>query len=479
MVLEKAGMQSLLINSRSDIPFRERFVVPGDKSIGNRALILAAMAEGESRIDGLSFAGDCMSVIRVLEKLGASVKITGGTAFVKGWGKNGPRICSEPLNCGNSASCMRMVAGMLAAGSGTYTLTGDESLSRRSMVRLAQVLRSLGAKTECLGPNGCAPLRVSGCLSAEASGCSGGLHSEPDGNGLRQVRVEIPSASAQLKTAAMFASLAAGGMVMTLSEPYLSRDHSEIMLRDLGLEVENSVAEDGSHTVVLTVPAGFVLKNFDYKVCGDPSSAAFFISLALLKPDSHIVVDGLCINPTRMGFFTIVRRMNARICARYLRRVHGEMIGGVTADFSHLRAAEIDPREIPLCLDEIPLLAVLASRAFGITKVRGAAELRNKESDRISSVLNELRKFGVQSREYPDGFDIAGLSEAEDASVERLDVSDDEVLTMNAHGDHRLAMSLGVAACAFGRSIKLIDAGCCEVSYPDFWQILKESGAMF
>lgn len=465
----------LLIENQSKKPFRGRFFVPGDKSIGQRALILAAMAEGESVINGVSNAADCLSVVNVLRQLGASIELKDNRiATVKGWGAEGPAEIEEPLDCGNSGACMRFISGLLAATSGIYVLIGDESLSQRPMDRLAAVLEQFGAKVECLGKNNCAPLRITGRLHPDNK-IWAQEHSAIRDN---CVEIETKSASAQLKTAAMLATLAIGNLKLTLTEPLKSRDHSEIMLRKLGFKVKEQNLADGQHKIIFAVN-GTRIKGFQYNVYGDPSSAAFLIALAVMKPHSHIVIDRLVINPTRVGFFNVLKRMNAKICARFSNYNYGEMVGGITVDYSHLKGVDVRPKDIPLCIDEIPLLAVIASKAYGVTRVRGAYQLRQKESDRISMTLRELEKLGVKSKEYDDGFDIIGLQPKEENDVLAIDKEQEnlEPVVLDAHGDHRLAMSLGVAACIYKRPIKIIGAQCCAVSFPSFWNILKTVSA--
>ncbi|MGM9991273.1 MAG: 3-phosphoshikimate 1-carboxyvinyltransferase [Candidatus Bruticola sp.] len=459
----------LLIDNQSKKPFRGRFFVPGDKSIGQRALILAAMAEGDSVISGISNAADCLSVVNVLRQLGAVIEIKGKNAYVTGWGAKGPALIDEPLNCGNSGACMRFISGILAVSSGIYTLIGDESLSQRPMDKLAEVLTQFGAKVECLGVKSCAPLRITGCFHPDNKEWAA-QHSAIKGDSLE---IETDKASAQLKTAAMLAALSLGrSFNLTLTEPLKSRDHSEIMLRQLGFKVIEENLPGSRHRVIFYV-SGNKIKPFQYCVFGDPSSAAFLVALAVMKPHSHIVIDNLVINPTRVGFFNILKRMNANICARFSNYSYGEMIGGITADYSHLKGVEVRPKDIPLCIDEIPLLAILASRAQGITRVRGAYQLRQKESDRISMTLRELKKLGVESQEYDDGFDIVGRPEYRSDLKFRQSKTKMEPIRLDAHGDHRLAMSLGVEACICKRPIEIAGSELCNVSFPDFWNILR------
>ena len=465
----------LLIDNQSKKPFRGRFFVPGDKSIGQRALIFAAMAEGESVINGISNAADCLSVVNVLRQLGASIEIKDNRiATVTGWGAKGPALSEVPLDCGNSGACMRFIAGLLAVSSGVYVLVGDKSLSQRPMDRLAAVLEKFGAKVECLGENHCAPLRITGSLHPDNQDWAQ-EHSTIKDN---CIEIETKSASAQLKTAALLAALSMGNLKLTLTEPLKSRDHSEIMLRKLGFKVKEQNLPDGQHEIVFTAN-GNRIKGFQYNVYGDPSSAAFLIALAVMKPHSHIVIDHLVINPTRIGFFNVLRRMGAKICARFSNYNYGEMVGGITVDYSHLKGVDVRPKDIPLCIDEIPLLAVIASKAYGITRVRGAYQLRQKESDRISMTLHELKKLGVKSKEYEDGFDIIGLQSKEnrDQVSAGKEIESSEPIVLDAHSDHRLAMSLGIAACIYKRPIKIVGAQCCAVSFPSFWNILRSVSA--
>ncbi|MBQ7501483.1 3-phosphoshikimate 1-carboxyvinyltransferase [bacterium] len=452
--------QNLIIDGRKYRHFKHLFAVPGDKSLAQRAIMLASMAEGESVIHGLPDSQDVRSVCEVMKCLGADIKLYGiGSVKIVGWGKNGPAPYDKPLNCGNSATCMRLTAGILASSAHTYTLVGDESLSRRPMQRLADVLNRLGAKAVC-SAEGTAPMTVSGYKSPEA-GRRGGTDRETE-----VLEIDLKVASAQMKTALLWAACSRPELELRITEPYRSRNHSEIMLEMLGVSIKTEVLDNGSHAVSMKGIEG--LKGFKYRVLGDVSSAAYITALAVCCPHSHIGIDNLCINPTRMGFFSILHRMGARVCARYAKSAFGELIGGVTADYSAMRGTDVAPKEVPTCLDELPLLAVVASVAKGVTRVRGAAELRIKESDRISATLSELAKLGIMSKEYEDGFDIIGGS---GLSEEAKMASAENPIAVNSHGDHRLAMCLGTAACITGVCVRVEDIKCCKVSFPEFWNL--------
>ena len=457
-------MQTLLIEGQSRQPFQGRFVVPGDKSIAQRVLLLAAMAQGETVVEGVPANFDCQSMLGVISKLGAQVcDLGGGRVRIVGWGQRGPEAVEEPIDCGNSGTCMRLTAGVLSMSAHTYTLIGDPSLKKRSMRSLVQLLSQFGAQLETLGENDCPPLRVRGTRS--------GLEGEFQPLEFTKLTVQLPTSSAQLKTAALLAALSRGNIELTVREPFKSRDHSEILLRELGYKLREHPLADGGHEVTLKVGSCLVPALGKYRVFGDPSSAAFLIALALLRPHSHIVVDYLNINPTRMGFYAIARRMGANICARYNNRFYGELVGGITADYSHLQGVEVQASEVPLCLDEVPLLAVLASRARGVTRIRGAETVRHKESDRISSTLQELAKLGIRSTEHVDGFDLWG--QMGEAPRPEKDAGQTEPILLQAHGDHRVAMSLGVAACLVHRPVQLEGFECAAISYPEFWETLK------
>ena len=410
--------------------------VPGDKSISHRALMLAALARGRSRIRDILASADVQSTAAVLRALGTEIPPltgAGGVDFVvEGRGLRGLRAASRPLDCGNSGTTARLMAGIVAGHPFASRFTGDESLSRRPMGRVARPLRAMGARvTTAAGER--LPMTV-------------------EGGALQSLEWESDRASAQVKSAILLAGTVAG-VPVSVREPQPSRDHTERMLRGAGATVAVS---DGS--VTLTPPES--LEPLDITVPGDPSSAAFFAALAALASDGVLVMPGVGLNPTRTGFFAVLRRMGAELRFADERDDGGESVGTVIAAASpSLCGVEVGGAEVPSMIDELPMLACLATRASGETVIRGAEELRVKESDRIAAVVENLRAIGADADELPDGMRVRGTGAPLRGSV-------------RSHGDHRLAMAFGILGAAPGNDIDIDDRACAIVSFPRFWETL-------
>lgn len=412
-------------------------LVPGDKSISHRALMLAALAVGDSTLRGLLTSADIQSTADALRALGCSVpELRADTpVHVRGVGLHGLRSPQRVIDCGNSGTTARLLLGILAGSDVTAELTGDASLRARPMARVTEPLARMGARFEYLGEAGLLPVRVRG-------------------GRLQPVSFHSPHASAQVKSALLLAGLV-GGVPVTVSEPRLSRDHTERMLSAQGATIET--AEDGERVRVSLQPVPS-LRPLDLDVPGDFSSAAFLLALGLLRaPGTHVAGVGL--NPTRTGMLRVLDRMGARIDVRNARSEGGEPVGDLVAIPGALRATTIVGAEVPSLIDEIPVIAVLAARASGTTRVRGAAELRVKETDRIHALVQNLRTLGVQVEEHPDGMDITGT----DAPLEG---------TVRTFGDHRIAMAFGVLTTLPGNRIVVDDPDCVQVSFPGFWKAI-------
>jgi 3-phosphoshikimate 1-carboxyvinyltransferase len=409
--------------------------VPGDKSISHRALMLASLSRGKSRISHVLEGADVQSTAQVLRLLGAGVPTLSGEIVVTGQQSRYLVKPSRPLDCGNSGTTTRLVAGIVAGAGLTATFVGDASLTRRPMRRIAEPLRAMGARVE-LAPHGGLPMLV---------------RSQP----LRPLDWESAVASAQVKSAILFAAML-GGVQARVTEPHRSRDHTERMMRARGVDVRRE-----GNTVVLA--PGQVLRPVDMRVPGDPSSAAFFIALALLADAGELRILDVCLNETRVGFLHVLRRMGADIVLEDEREESGEVVGTVVARPSALRGVEIGEDDVPSLIDELPLFACVATRARGESTVRGAAELRVKESDRIHTIVSNLRALGAGAEELPDGFRVEGGGAGLRGRVE-------------THGDHRIAMSFGVLGTLPGNDIVVDDRECVAVSYPGFWHDLERVG---
>lgn len=409
--------------------------VPGDKSVSHRALLLAALASGESRITGLQEGRDVAATRRALGALGVAVRVDKGVVVVEGVGVGGLSEPDDAIDCANSGTTMRLLAGILAGHPFLSVLTGDHSLRRRPMARILDPLREMGALALGRQEDTRAPLVLRG-------------------GSLRSLTWLLPVASAQVKSAILLAGLHARGLTW-VEEPEPSRDHTERMLEALGAEV----VRKGRRVGVRGRPR---LRPGEFHVPGDPSSAAFWVAAALLVPGSRVRVQGVSLNPTRTGFFRILRRMGAPVTWEVTDEACGEPLGDVTAEYGPLQGVSVEPSEVPAAIDEFPVLGVVAAVARGETEVRGAEELRHKESDRIDVLAGELRKSGVAVDTFRDGLRIRGGGSLTGARFQ-------------SHGDHRLAMALGVFALALPGGGVVEGADAVEVSYPGFWKELLGS----
>ncbi len=408
-------------------PLRGRLRVPGDKSISHRALLFAALADGRSTIRGLATGADVASTRDALERLGLRPKVKGDTVTVASTGVNGLREPEAVVDCGNSGTTMRVLAGLLAGRPFLAVLDGDASLRRRPMGRVVQPLRAMGATVDGRADATLAPLTVRG---GELRGC----------------RHEPAVASAQVKSAIVMAGLQATGET-EIVEPAPSRDHTERMLAALGAPVTVDAAG------VVRVRAGRP-EPFELDVPGDPSSAAFFVVAACITPGSDIVVEDVALNPSRIAYVDVLKRMGADIDVEVTGARVGEPVGNLAVRASDLSATTIAGDEIPGVQDEVPALAVAAAFADGVTEIRDAAELRVKESDRIGTVQQELAQLGIGVESVTDGLVIRG--------------GRPQAGLLKSHGDHRIAMAAAIAGHAIDGASTVRGWSAVAVSYPDF-----------
>lgn len=416
--------------------------VPGDKSISHRAVLFSAMAEGTSRLTGVLDSADVRSTIGAVSALGAEVSLerqVDGTLAggVTGWGKNGPQQPDGPIDCGNSGTTSRLLMGVLAPWNIRVQITGDESLQKRPMRRIIAPLMKMGVSFE---PEACETLPVTevGTPSPKA------------------ITYDSPMASAQLKTAVLLAGLGAKGTT-TINEPAISRNHTELMLPEFGVKVDHAFRR-------ASVEGPVTLSASEVDVPGDPSSAAFLICAALLKKGSSIQIENVSLNPGRVGFIRTLERMGASIEVRYLTAEGKEPIGVIEAAYTDkLTGCEIPSQHIASEIDEIPVLALVAAHASGITVFRGVSELTKKESNRLTAIIEGLGQLGVNAWAENDDLYIEGQP--------GLEVP--EGLVFDSRKDHRLAMTWSLVGLCSDTPVDIIDFDCVSISFPTFLDCLK------
>lgn len=441
----------MILRSAPGRALQGEVLLPGDKSISHRAALFAALAQGESHIENFLVAGVSRAMLNALRASGVDWELTGRSLMVEGRGLDGFRSPETALNCGNSATTLRLLAGALAASGVEAVLDGSEGLRRRPMGRIVAPLRRMGVQIET-GAGETAPLH---------------LKPRPAGKRLLATQETLPVASAQVKSCLLLAGLAADGP-LSVYEPGPSRDHSERMLRSMGVKLESRVVEapGGAARQYLTRLESLMdnsLRPLQISIPGDISAAAFLIVAALVIPGSCLRLPGVGLNPTRTGLLDALEAMGADIIIENTREVSGEPLGDLTVSTSSLHGIEVSGPLVVRMIDEFPAFAVAAAFARGKTVVREAEELRYKESDRIAALCGELRKLGVDAQETADGFIIPGGGVRGGGEVE-------------AHGDHRLAMSLVVAGLAAERAVRVAGAELSEESFPDFLHVLQSLG---
>lgn len=429
-------------------------ILPGDKSISHRAALFAALATGESRVENFLVAGVTQVMLGALSKLGIAWNLAGTTLQVQGAGMQRKESLNDPLriNCGNSGTTMRLLAGAVAALGLPAILDGSDRLRNRPMKRIVDPLRRMGVEVQP-SPEGTAPLY----LAAR----------HVDGK-LRPLDYTLPVASAQVKSCLLLAALAAEGETI-LMEPSPSRDHTERMLRAMGAIVASRQVEspDGriTHFETRFKPPGAIgLSPLELVLPGDFSSAAFLIVAAAITPGSRLTIQGVGLNPTRTGLLDVLRSMGADITITSWREICGEPLGDLQVRYAPLVGTQVSGPTVVRMIDEFPVFGVAAAYARGKTVVTQAGELRHKESDRIHDLCEELHRLGVELDETQDGFTILGTGRLPGGQV-------------TSHNDHRLAMALAVAGLAAERPVDIEGAGFLVESFPQFDQVLGELGA--
>lgn len=405
--------------------------IPADKSLSHRAVIFSSLAKGKSIIKNFSTGQDPHSTLKIFKDLGIDIQEDShnSTLIIKSTGELSKSL--NKLDCGNSGTTMRLLSGVLAGQNFDSELIGDESLSKRPMKRIIEPLTLMGAKI--LSNENKAPLKIKASK----------LHS---------INYNSPIASAQVKSCILLAGLFAEGKT-TFTEPHLSRNHTELLLKYM----DANISTNGT-TVSIEKSE---LKPIEIEICGDISSAAYFIVAALIVPNSKIILKNVGLNPTRTGILDIVKQMGGNFEILSQKEVCGELVGDIKVEYSQLKATEISGEIIPRLIDELPIIAVLATQADGETKISDAQDLRNKESDRISTIVKELKKLGAKIQETPDGMIIQGKTKL---------IGDCEVET---YQDHRLAMSLYVAGLITKREITINGFEWVNISFPEFEELFE------
>ncbi len=409
-------------------------VVPGDKSISHRSIMLGAIANGVTTVRGFLRGEDNMSTMHAFRAMGVEIVDDGETIHITGRGLHGLREPGDVLDCGNSGTTIRLITGLLSGQSFFSVVTGDQYLRKRPMKRVVEPLSRMGARIAGRSGGTLAPLAISG-------------------GSLKGIDYQSPVSSAQIKSSLMLAGLYADGET-TVSEPSLSRDHSERMFQLFGASLVR-------HDKGVTVRGGVELTAQEVTVPGDISSAAFFIVAALITPNSELLIKNVGVNPSRTGVIDILQAMGGNIQLLELRDVSGEPVADILVRSSHLKGITISGSVVPRAIDEFPAICVAAARAEGVTIIRDAKELRVKETDRITAIADNLRKLGITVTESEDGMDITGSEQLLGGIVD-------------SSGDHRIAMSMSVAALVASSTITVTDISCVATSFPSFFPLLEK-----
>lgn len=407
--------------------------IPGDKSISHRSIMFGAMAKGTTTVDGFLLGDDCLSTISCFRKLGVDIEVDGTHVSIKSKGISNWKEPQDILNTGNSGTTTRLMLGILAGSNVHSVLIGDESIARRPMKRVIGPLLEMGAQITGRSGGQFTPLAV-------------------QGKDLQGIDYQMPVASAQVKSAILLAGLRAKGTTI-VRETESTRDHTERMLRQFGVDIQS---ENGT----IRLKGGQELTSTHIDVPGDISSAAFFLVAGAIANNSEITLEDVGINPTRTGIIDVLQRMGANIQVNENKSFGEEPVGTITIKTSQLQAIEISGDLIPRLIDEIPVIALLATQANGVTVIKDAAELKVKETDRITAVVNELKKLGADIKATDDGMIIKGPTQLSGGIV-------------NSYGDHRIGMMGAIASVIANDSIVIQDSSCISISYPNFFDHLK------
>lgn len=415
--------------------------VPGDKSMSHRSVMFSSLANGVSKISGLLEGEDVLATLEAFRAMGVQAEgPNDGDLTIHGVGMRGLKQPEHDLDMGNSGTAMRLMSGILAAQSFSSKLVGDESLTGRPMRRVTVPLEAMGARC-ATDDNGCPPIHIRGVETLEP------------------IDYKLPMASAQIKSAVLLAGLYAQGET-SVTEPAPTRDHTERMLKAYGYDCETEKVNDEVSTIRLTGGGQLTAANID--IPSDISSAAFFMVAASIVPDSVLVLKHVCINPTRTGVIDVLKAMGADIRIIKPRSIGGEPVADIEVHYAGLKGVEIDPKLVPLAIDEFPVICVAAACAEGVTTISGAEELRHKESDRIAAMVKGLRAIGVEVEERKDGMVVTGGM-----------ISGGEVETFN---DHRIAMSFAVAGGVSEGPIVVKEADHVATSFPNFVELARKAG---
>ncbi|MDY3715223.1 MAG: 3-phosphoshikimate 1-carboxyvinyltransferase [Blautia sp.] len=415
-------------------PLTGEVTVPGDKSISHRGIMLGAIAKGTTSITNFLKGADCLSTIACFRKMGIEIEEKGKEILVHGKGLHGLQAPDGILDAGNSGTTTRLISGILAGQNFSCELTGDASIQKRPMKRIITPLSLMGANIESIRGNDCAPLRI-------------------HGTSLKGIHYDSPVASAQVKSCILFAGMYADQKT-SVTEPYLSRNHSELMLGSFGADIHT----EGNTSVISPEP---LLYGQEVSVPGDISSAAYFIAAALLIPSSELLIKNVGINPTRDGILRVCHKMGASIELLNKRIQCGEPVADLLVKHSPLKGTVIEGAIIPTLIDELPVIAVMAACAEGKTIIRDAQELKVKESNRLEILVHHLTAMGCDVTGTEDGMIIRGGRPLKGAVLE-------------SHLDHRIAMSFAVAGLVAEGETEILNADCVNISYPDFYRDLLQ-----
>lgn len=418
-------------------PLKGILEMPGDKSISHRAVILGALAEGVTKINGFLNGEDCLNTIKIFQQMGVSIKQNGKNLLVKGVGLRGLKKPNTALNVGNSGTSFRLLLGVLAGQNFITKLTGDASIHKRPMDRVVLPLRQMGAKF---------------------SGDKAPIIVFPPAKSLRGISYTMPVASAQVKSAILLAGLYAKEKT-TIVESHPTRDHTERMLENFGVKL----LKKGS---AVELPSGDKkIKASSVTVPGDISAAAFFIAAAAIVPQSMLTIKNVCINESRTGFLQALQKMGSKITFKNKKTVSGEPVADIVVQYAPLKATEFSGALVANMIDEIPILSIVASFAAGKTVIKDAQELRVKESDRIASIIEMLGKFGVKAEETKDGLIIHGETQRKISKK----------VNINSYHDHRIAMSALIMGLCNDKETTVGDTACIATSFPEFISSIKKA----